>query len=60
MTVQTGAGINKIVENDMRSVSEEEIVTWFQKQIESDQMAMITNAKQILKKTEAHGCQDTH
>lgn len=51
MTVQTGAGINKIVENNIQPISEEELVTWFQQQIEADQREMLTKAETILKRT---------
>lgn len=50
MTVQTGAGINKIVENNIQSISEEELVTWFQQQADADQREMLTKAKSIIQR----------
>lgn len=48
LTVQTGAGINKIVDNNIEAVSERGIEIWFKKQTTADQMKMIAKAYQIL------------
>lgn len=51
MTVQVGAGINKVVENNIHLVSEKNLDEWFQKQTNVDQMKIVVKAYKILEKS---------